>query len=175
MDCDTAWIGDAALPICETVGGKIVDFARPPEAVIATIFAEAELGEPDWVPVSIPTGPGEQRTDRNNFNGGVYVLAGSFSIPKLDIALAPLGGLVLWIIANFFVARIPSMWIKSGFALALRARHFGRLPADRMELPDPRYIRASAGCHAADSAFSPPDWSAFQNQRGRRSETRPDH
>jgi len=85
MDCDTAWIGDAALPICETVGGKIVDFARPPESVMATIFAEAELGEPDWVPVSIPTGPGEQRTDRNNFNGGVYVLAGSF-IPKLDIA-----------------------------------------------------------------------------------------
>jgi 2-polyprenyl-3-methyl-5-hydroxy-6-metoxy-1,4-benzoquinol methylase len=83
MDCDTAWVGDAPLPHGGPVAGKIVDLANPPESIVAAIFREAGLGEPDWVPVSIPKGPGAQRSDRNNLNGGFYVLAQTL-IPQLD-------------------------------------------------------------------------------------------
>ncbi len=85
MDCDTAWVGHAPLPRQGLAAGKIVDFARPPEAILAAIFQEAGLGRPDWVPVSIPMEPGAQRSDRNNLNGGFYVLAGTL-IPQLDAA-----------------------------------------------------------------------------------------
>ncbi|HZU88582.1 MAG TPA: hypothetical protein VE993_04930, partial [Stellaceae bacterium] len=66
MDCDTAWIGDRPLPLRAPAAAKIVDFANPPEAVLATIFRAAGLGEPAWVDVSFPQGPGARRTDRNN-------------------------------------------------------------------------------------------------------------
>jgi 2-polyprenyl-3-methyl-5-hydroxy-6-metoxy-1,4-benzoquinol methylase len=85
MDCDIAWVGHAPLPRGAPVAGKSVDLPNPPEVILAAIFHEAGLGVPGWVPVSIPKGPGAQQTDRNNFNGGVYVLAGTV-IPQLDAA-----------------------------------------------------------------------------------------
>jgi 2-polyprenyl-3-methyl-5-hydroxy-6-metoxy-1,4-benzoquinol methylase len=85
MDCDTAWVGQSPLPNISLAAGKIVDLSRPPEAILTTIFREAGLGDPQWVPVSIPTGPGAQRSDRNNLNGGFYVLAGTL-IPRLNEA-----------------------------------------------------------------------------------------
>jgi 2-polyprenyl-3-methyl-5-hydroxy-6-metoxy-1,4-benzoquinol methylase len=85
MDCDTAWIGDAPLPIRAPIAAKIVDFANPPEAILAAIFREAGLGEPCWAEVSFPQGPGARYTDRNNCNGGLYILAGAL-IPELAVA-----------------------------------------------------------------------------------------
>ncbi len=85
MDCDTAWVGHAPLPSSGLAAGKIVDFARPSETILRAIFLQAGLGDPDWVPVSIPMAPGAQRSDRNNLNGGVYVLAGTL-FPQLDVA-----------------------------------------------------------------------------------------
>jgi hypothetical protein len=79
MDCDTAWIGDAPLPRGEPVAGKIVDSARPPETVLAGVFRAAGLGEPNWVEVSIPKDDGCRKSDRNNFNGGLYILDGRFA------------------------------------------------------------------------------------------------
>jgi 2-polyprenyl-3-methyl-5-hydroxy-6-metoxy-1,4-benzoquinol methylase len=83
MDCDTAWIGDRPLPLRAPIAAKIVDLANPPESVLATIFRAAGPGEPEWVAVSFPQGPGFRHTDRNNCNGGLYVLAGDL-IPQLD-------------------------------------------------------------------------------------------
>jgi len=85
MDCDTAWVGHAPLPCGGPAAGKIVDLARPSEPILRAIFRAAGFGEPDWMPVSVPTGPGAQRSDRNNLNGGFYLLAGSF-LPQLDEA-----------------------------------------------------------------------------------------
>jgi 2-polyprenyl-3-methyl-5-hydroxy-6-metoxy-1,4-benzoquinol methylase len=85
MDCDTAWVGDAPLPPCASVAANIVHFANPPESILAAIFQESALGDPDWVPVFFPQGSGRKRTDRNNCNGGLYMLAGSV-IPQLEAA-----------------------------------------------------------------------------------------
>lgn len=82
MDCDTAYIGSLSVPNGETVTAKIVDFGNPPEEIIAGIFREAGLGEPNWVDVSFLQGEGRHRTDYNNCNGGVYIIKGSF-IPLL--------------------------------------------------------------------------------------------
>jgi 2-polyprenyl-3-methyl-5-hydroxy-6-metoxy-1,4-benzoquinol methylase len=84
MDCDTAWIGRAPLPRGGPMAGKVVDLARPSEAILGAIFRQAGFGEPDWIPVSVPMGPGARRTDRNNCNGGVYVLDGTL-IPQLNV------------------------------------------------------------------------------------------
>ena len=83
MDCDTAWIGDAPFLRGEPVAGKIVDNARPSESVLTALFRAAGLGEPDWIEVSIPKGEDYRRSDRNNFNGGLYILDGQLAT-KLD-------------------------------------------------------------------------------------------
>ena len=78
MDCDTAWVGPMELPRAAATRtaqamAKVVDHPNPPEPAIAALFEAAGLGEPDWVTVSCPPG-GERRTDRNNCNGGLYIL-----------------------------------------------------------------------------------------------------
>ena len=85
MDCDTAWIGNAPLPSGAPVMAKVVDLANPSEPILEAIFRKAGMGEPAWVPVSLPQGEGLRRTDRNNCNGGLYILAKSV-IPQLDVA-----------------------------------------------------------------------------------------
>ncbi len=77
MDCDTAWLGDAPLPLGDPIAAKIVDMTNPPEPVLDRIFQEAALGDPDWFEVGFPDGPERSRTDRNNCNGGLYILDGS--------------------------------------------------------------------------------------------------
>lgn len=78
MDCDTAWVGRTVPHPHGTVAAKIVDAANPEEAVLATFFAAAGFGAPDWADVTFPGGPGARRTDRNNCNGGVYVIDRTF-------------------------------------------------------------------------------------------------
>jgi hypothetical protein len=78
MDCDTAWVGPMELPHAAAARtaqamAKVVDHPNPPEPAIAALFEAAGLGEPDWVTVSCPPGGG-RRTDRNNCNGGFYIL-----------------------------------------------------------------------------------------------------
>jgi 2-polyprenyl-3-methyl-5-hydroxy-6-metoxy-1,4-benzoquinol methylase len=85
MDCDTAWVGHAPLPRGGPVAAKVVDLARPSEAILTAIFHKAGFGDPDWIPVSVPMGPGVQWTDRNNCNGGVYFLEGAM-LPQIDAA-----------------------------------------------------------------------------------------
>ena len=78
MDCDTAWVGPMELPQAAAARtalamAKVVDHSNPPEPALAALFEAAGLGEPDWVTVSCPPGGG-RRTDRNNCNGGLYIL-----------------------------------------------------------------------------------------------------
>ena len=78
MDCDTAWVGKAKLPVGSPVSARIVDFANPSESVLKTIFSASGLGPPDWWPVSFPGGMDQELTDVNNCNGGVYICARDF-------------------------------------------------------------------------------------------------
>ncbi|HEV2263807.1 MAG TPA: class I SAM-dependent methyltransferase [Stellaceae bacterium] len=78
MDCDTAWVGNAIPDPYGTVTAKIVDTANPNEAILASVFAAAGVGAPDWVNASFSSGPGAERTDRNNCNGGFYVIDRGF-------------------------------------------------------------------------------------------------
>jgi SAM-dependent methyltransferase len=78
MDCDTAWVGNKMPLPRGTVAAKIADLANPDETVLASVFAAAGLTAPDWVPVTFARGPGLQRTDVNNCNGGFYVIDREF-------------------------------------------------------------------------------------------------
>jgi len=85
MDCDTAWVGSDSLPVAQKVAAKVVDFANPPAPILEELFRLADLGDPDWTETSFPTGGDDDRTDRNNCNGGVYIFGrGTLS------AIAPL-------------------------------------------------------------------------------------
>lgn len=129
MDCDTAWVGDAALPRRAPVAAKIADLASPPEAVLAQIFRAAGVGEPDWVEVSFPADePGWRYTDRSYCNGGLYILSGDI-IAKLDLVWRK------W--ANWCLKR-PHLFgdfaahaDQVSFALALREM---QLPVDHLSL-----------------------------------------
>ena len=78
MDCDTAATGPIRWPRPRRVSAKRVDTAAPPQTFLANIFAAAQLGEPQWVDSDFLPGPEDRRTDRNNCNGGVYVIERSF-------------------------------------------------------------------------------------------------
>ena len=140
MDCDTAWIGDRPIPRGEPVAGKIVDNARPPEKVLASVFRAAGLSEPSWIEVSIPKGTGHCKSDWNNFNGGLYILDGRFAA-KLNIAWRkwaswcldhrdsfgendldgkPQGNIVDYSMAFPRVEAKALVWDQVSFALALR-------------------------------------------------------
>lgn len=126
MDCDTAWVGPMALPPAAAGGmvmamAKVVDHPNPPEPALTALFAAAQLGEPDWVEVG--GGPhggphgGARRTDRNNCNGGLYILrTGSLA------ALHPLWRKwALWCLdQGDILGRHVRNADQLGFALALR-------------------------------------------------------
>lgn len=121
MDCDTAWVGPMALPGAATrrtalAMAKVVDHPNPPEPVLAALFQAAGLGEPDWVTVSCPPGGG-RRTDRNNCNGGLYILDRAL-LPRL----APLWRRwALWCLdQRDLLGRHVRNADQLGFALALR-------------------------------------------------------
>jgi 2-polyprenyl-3-methyl-5-hydroxy-6-metoxy-1,4-benzoquinol methylase len=78
MDCDTAVSSAAAWPQPKTIAAKLVDTARPPESVLRRLFADAGLGEPVWADSDLHPGLEGTRTDRNNCNGGVYVVQREF-------------------------------------------------------------------------------------------------
>lgn len=77
MDCDTVWLGDRPLPRVNRAAAKLVDNpTNPPRQVLERLFAEAELGEPEWVEGDLaPIGEDGRFTDCNNCNGGVYLFA----------------------------------------------------------------------------------------------------
>jgi hypothetical protein len=83
MDCDTAWVGTAELPIGAPVASRIVDAANPPERILLNIFNAAGLGTPKWTRVGFPMGNGFDFTDANNCNGGLYICDREF-VAKLD-------------------------------------------------------------------------------------------
>ncbi len=75
MDCDTLWLGELPLPRAETVAAKIVDGANPAPDILQRLFIASGLGDPEWTEPDIPH-PGPPRlTDRNNCNGGLYILS----------------------------------------------------------------------------------------------------
>lgn len=127
MDCDTAWVGNATPHPHGAVAAKIVDVANPNEAVLASVFAAAGLGAPDWTAASFPGGPGVNCTDRNNCNGGLYVVDREFLA-----ALAPAWR--QW--ARWCIDRadlLGSYRIHAdqvGFALAMRALGKNVVPLD---------------------------------------------
>lgn len=121
MDCDTAWVGPMALPPAAAgrrvmAMAKVVDHPNPSEPMLTALFHAAGLGEPDWVEVSCPPGSA-RRTDRNNCNGGLYILQGA-SLP----ALQPLWRKwALWCLdQGSILGRHVRNADQLGFALALR-------------------------------------------------------
>ncbi|MHC5018667.1 MAG: FkbM family methyltransferase [Planctomycetota bacterium] len=143
MDCDTAWVGAQPFPEIASVAAKIVDYANPPESVLRAIFAEAGLGEPEWVSATFPQGADRERTDANNCNGGLYVCAGSF-IPSL----APRWRhWARWCLdhVDLFGASAPHV-DQVGFALAMR--ELGRRV-------DPLEVEWNYPLHLADQARLP--------------------
>jgi SAM-dependent methyltransferase len=116
MDCDTAWVGKT-IPLRRGAAAKIVDVANPEEAVLNSVFATAGLGEPDWVPATFVGGPGFQRTDRNNCNGGFYIIDRAFLA-----ALAPVWRRwALWCIEHAeLLGKYRVHADQVGFALAMR-------------------------------------------------------
>lgn len=117
MDCDVAWVGDQALPLKGQVAGKIVDLARPWEVEVAKIFREAGVGKPHWVKVTFPEQEGLRRTDHNNCNGGLYIVAAPL-IPKLDAAWTRWAKWCLDRLALFGESAVHADQVS--FALALR-------------------------------------------------------
>lgn len=84
MDCDTVATAPASWVQPRYVAAKRVDTALPPPSILSNVFAAAGLGEPCWCESDLLPGAETRLTDRNNCNGGVYVIRRSF----LDI-LAP--------------------------------------------------------------------------------------
>lgn len=81
MDCDTAWIGDKPLPSEGPVAAKIVDDANPASSILERIFQASGLGAPAWKATGLGA-KDDKITDRNNCNGGLYMIDGSI-IEKL--------------------------------------------------------------------------------------------
>src|SRR5690606_138711 len=71
MDCDTAVIDLDGLDITNNIYAKIVDFPNPPLSILQDIFAENSL-EVSQAETTFPL-KGDQLTDWNNCNGGLYI------------------------------------------------------------------------------------------------------
>lgn len=76
MDCDTAVVDLENVDLTEEVYAKIVDFPNPPLPILQRIFDENEL-QLKPVETTFPI-KGEQVTDWNNCNGGLYVIKNDF-------------------------------------------------------------------------------------------------
>jgi hypothetical protein len=143
MDCDTAWVGPMTLPHAAfhpTVKAmaKVVDRANPPETALSALFEAAGLGEPDWVDVGCPPGGG-RRTDRNNCNGGLYILDSSI-LPTLHPSWRKWA---LWCLdREDDLGRHVRNADQLGFALALRERGLSVTPLP-IEWNYPTHLPAS--------------------------------
>lgn len=78
LDCDIAWVSDSTPQISRVVGAKIVDLANPPTSILNRIFNAARLGSINETRVNFPDGADRTYTDRNNCNGGFYVIDTKF-------------------------------------------------------------------------------------------------
>lgn len=117
MDCDTAWLGDGALPRGAPVAARIVDEANPPAPVLEAIFSAAGLAPPDWSPVWFSRSRDREFTDHNNCNGGLYICDREFLA-----TLAPVWrDWALWSLDNLgLFASAPMHVDQVSFALAMR-------------------------------------------------------
>ncbi|QRM87803.1 methyltransferase domain-containing protein [Lacinutrix sp. WUR7] len=76
MDCDTAVINLENIELTNEVYAKIVDFPNPPLPILQRIFDKNEL---QLLPVGTAFSiQGEQVTDWNNCNGGLYIIKKDF-------------------------------------------------------------------------------------------------
>lgn len=76
MDCDTAVIDLDGLDLTNNIYAKIVDFPNPPLSILQDIFAGNSL-EVSQAETTFPL-KGNQLTDWNNCNGGLYIVAKDF-------------------------------------------------------------------------------------------------
>ncbi|WP_335976743.1 class I SAM-dependent methyltransferase [Gaetbulibacter jejuensis] len=76
MDCDTAVIDISGIGFVDDVYAKVVDFPNPPLEILQAIFDKNELPITQ-IESSFPL-DGEQLTDWNNCNGGLYIIKKEF-------------------------------------------------------------------------------------------------
>lgn len=115
MDCDTAVADLNGLELTETVYAKIVDFPNPPLYVLQEIFKENNFIVSEFE-TTFPLN-GEQITDWNNCNGGVYIISREF----LSKLVKPWKQYSLWCIqnANLFGEKYDKHADQVGFAMAM--------------------------------------------------------
>jgi 2-polyprenyl-3-methyl-5-hydroxy-6-metoxy-1,4-benzoquinol methylase len=117
LDCDMAWVSDRTPRIGRMVGAKIVDLPNPPANTLNNIFNAAGLGSINAVPVTFPQSDGLTYTDRNNCNGGFYMIDTRF-LPHLAESWKRWA---LWCIDNAaLLGRYHNHADQIGFALAMR-------------------------------------------------------
>lgn len=76
MDCDTAVVDLNGISLTDEVYAKVVDFPNPPFDILQNIFAKNDL-EIETTESTFPLN-GEQSTDWNNCNGGLYIISKDF-------------------------------------------------------------------------------------------------
>ena len=80
MDCDTL-LSTAEIPVPDSnVAAKIADHPNPSFDIMQAVFSAAGLSPPTGVSTSL----GEHKTDRNNCNGGLYIIKQTF-IEQLEL------------------------------------------------------------------------------------------
>lgn len=76
MDCDTAVVDINDIDLTDDVYAKVVDFPNPPLSILQNIFKENKL---ELIPTETTFSiKGEQITDWNNCNGGLYIIKKEF-------------------------------------------------------------------------------------------------
>lgn len=119
MDCDTAWLGDRAMPRGMPVAAVAVHEPNPPFSVLADIFAAAGLGAPEPSAAFFPLFDAAP-TDWNNCNGGLYIVSRDF-VPTLARHWRRSAE---WLLQHLELQRAPD-WAyhtdQISFAMALRA------------------------------------------------------
>jgi hypothetical protein len=82
MDCDTLVLEPYPAPLQAPVYAKPVDFANPPLEMLEPIFQRFLGKSARASAASFKKPDGSDQTDRNNCNGGVYIIARNF-LPEL--------------------------------------------------------------------------------------------
>jgi hypothetical protein len=82
MDCDTVLLEPYSTPFQAPVYAKPVDFANPPLEMLEPIFQRFLGKSARASAASFKKPDGSDLTDRNNCNGGVYIIARKF-LPEL--------------------------------------------------------------------------------------------
>lgn len=117
MDCDTALLSEITDDFSEKVYAKIVDFPLPPPDILKGIFKAANL---EFTTVASTYALKQtQTTDRNNCNGGLYIISRDF----LNLLAPKWSEYANWCIANsaLFTPEFSKHADQVSFALAMRS------------------------------------------------------